>query len=140
MVAPRILKGAKVVTGPSSRPTRTDRPSKERTQRPSSRTREVAEGSDAPSSTRPPRTPSLAGRGGMLRRGLVPQTAGIEQRVWAFSAAYFIIACTIPFYAPQLFFFMFGIAGIGFEVIPVVNFVLPGTEVFLLAWALTLLI
>ena len=139
MVAP-LIKGAKVVKGPLSRSTQTNRPGSQRTQRPSARNRENPEERSTPSQTQPPRTLGPSGRGGILRRGLMPQGAGIEQRVWAFSAAYFIIACTIPFYAPQLFFFMFGIAGIGFEVIPVVNFVLPGTEVFLLAWALTLLI
>jgi hypothetical protein len=76
----------------------------------------------------------------MLRRAVLPQAAGIEQKVWAFSAAYFILACTLPFYAPQLFFFMFGIAGLGLEAIPILDWVVPGTEVFLLAWAFTLLI
>ncbi len=35
---------------------------------------------------------------------------------------------------------MFGLAGIGLEAVPVLNMTLPGTEVFLFAWAFTLLI
>lgn len=138
MAAPLIAKGARVITKPKTRSARG-------TQRsmgdPLPRTVEHAPSASEKSAPPPAHSRMRpTSRKQMLRRAVLPQVAGIEQKVWAFSAAYFILACTLPFYAPQLFFFMFGIAGLGLEAIPILDWIVPGTEVFLLAWAFTLLI
>lgn len=76
----------------------------------------------------------------MLRRSALPQASGIEDRIMAYSAASFILTCTLPLYAPQIFFFMFGLAGLGLETIPYLDWIMPGIEVFFIGWMMTLLI
>jgi hypothetical protein len=52
----------------------------------------------------------------------------------AVAAGLFILWSTLPFYIPQLVFWLVGLAGIAGESIPFADFVVPGKELFILSY------
>ncbi len=74
----------------------------------------------------------------MMRSGIQPiptkgvgdVSAKLKQRVVAVQATTLVFWTAIPFWIPQICFWMLGIAGLGMESIPWLNYVLPGVTLF----------
>jgi hypothetical protein len=59
----------------------------------------------------------------------------LVKRIAATQACSVIFWSAIGFYVPQITFWLIGIAGIGLEAIPVVNYVIPGQLLFFVSYA-----
>lgn len=137
MSSPRIVGEVRVAKGTAQKGSPKGKVSRTQTQRPSDVPSSIQDQKSTPQQRALPR---YASRRQILRRAALPNSGGIEERVMAYSAAWFILSCTLPLYIPQLFFFVFGLAGIGLEAIPYLDWVMPGIEVFFVGWMMTVFI
>jgi hypothetical protein len=74
-----------------------------------------------------------------LLRAFAPENTGTEQ-IWATVASTFIFWTVIPFYFFQVIMWVIGLTGIAVETIPLISEASPGTELYILSYAVIALI
>jgi hypothetical protein len=68
------------------------------------------------------------------------QNESILEKKRAMGATINILWTMLPFYPIQLMFWFLGFAGLGSETVPIVNWILPGQELFMLSYFIIALI
>lgn len=136
MVAPLIVGKARV-TAQTARKTyaATQRPELLRRVRSRERRKERAAVPLSPEAKQKQIANSSRLRGGarILNRSLPTDNTSVE-RIRAITAGSLILWSTLPFYVPQLLLWVLGLAGVVGESLPVVDFVIPGQELFVLSY------